>query len=113
TGVDIAKENGLLQGQFHSFYIDVLVSGGIVELLFILITLIYVITKCMKHCPDSSFRNNYIAAILSIFVLAFFESIGFFSIGYVDTIYTIFFITIPLLMSNPGKESNTYQYNQV
>lgn len=100
TGVEIAKSKGFQFDQFHSFYIDTLVSGGLLELLFIISILVYVYRRCLKNCGEKEFKRIYVASMGGVFATSFFESVSLFSIGYVDTIFTIFFITIPILLSN-------------
>lgn len=106
TGIDIAKAAGFEFDQFHNFFIDILVSGGFIELLFIVTTIFYVYRRVMMKCWDKSYKRIYKASMYAIFALGLVESVSFFSIGFVDTIYTIFFITIPILASGmiPSKD---------
>jgi len=100
TGIDIAKAAGFRFDQFHNFFIDILVSGGFIELMFMVITILYVYRKVTKKCWDRNYKRIYKASMVAIIALGFVESVSFFSIGFVDSIYTIFFITIPILASN-------------
>jgi O-antigen ligase len=100
TGIDIAKAAGFRFDQFHNFFIDILVSGGLIELMFMVITILYVYRRVMIKCWDRNYKRIYKASMGAIIALGLVESVSFFSIGFVDTIYTIFFITIPILASS-------------
>lgn len=100
TGLDMAKSQGLQFDEFHSLYIDKLVEGGIIGLAFLILVLTFVFYRCLAKCGDKPVKRVYTASFIAILVLGAFESVSFFSIGYVDTIMTIFFVTIPLLLSN-------------
>lgn len=98
-GVSIAQSNGMPFDQFHSFYVDTLVSGGIVELAFLVILFMYIVKKIFK-CSNTKLKQVYLSSFVGYFMLCFFESDSVLSIGYVDMINTIFFVTIPLVLSN-------------
>ena len=109
SGVELGKENGLYVDQFHCFYIDTLVSGGIIELIIILSIFLYAIIKVNK-CSDKNIKEVCISAYIGFFLLCFVESDSVLSIGYVDMINTIFFITIPLLIGNLSDKSVNSKY---
>lgn len=104
TGLDLAYEQGFKFDQFHNLYIDALVSGGIIELSLIVFLLIYVFRRCIKKCVDSGYKKIYVGSAVAMWVLGIFESVSFFSIGYTDTVFSIFFISLPLLLSNMGSK---------
>lgn len=105
TGISLAQTKGFQFDQFHSFFIDVLVSGGVFELFFIVLTVYYSYKRCNKHCSNIHYKNIFKCSLFAVAALSFVESVSLFSIGFVDTIYTIFFITIPVLLSNLKKSS--------
>ncbi|MFA9396913.1 MAG: O-antigen ligase family protein [Clostridiaceae bacterium] len=91
--------------QFHNFYIETLVGGGLIDLLLHVIVFKFVsgnIKRIYKN--DRTAGIVFTSSFTVMFFYAFFESISFFSIGYVDSIFRIFFITVPLLYSNNFKE---------
>lgn len=90
--------------QFHNTYVEFLVSGGIVELIYCMSFYIIVLIKIIKSKMDRKYKSIYIPMILTFFMYMLFESLGRFSIGWSDTICMIFFITIPLLHSNSSNE---------
>ena len=100
TGLQIAKPMGFRYSQFHSLFVDAIVGGGFIELMFLVCIMFYITRRCLKLCMDTKYKKIYRASIIAMWILGVFESVSFFSIGYVDTLYTIFFITIPLLLSN-------------
>jgi len=100
TGTDLARAQGFQFDQFHSLFIDAIVSGGIIELSFIVLVLINIYRQCIKNCVDNGYKKIYIGSMVAILPLGIFESISFFSIGYTDSAFSIFFISIPLLLSN-------------
>ena len=99
TGVDFAIKQGFEFGQFHSLYIDTLVSGGIIEL--IILTVIYVTAyKACCKCQDKCIKNNFRAFLLAVLLMGINESVSFFSLGYVDIFFTVNCITLSLLIGN-------------
>lgn len=83
--------------QFHNAYVEFLVSGGIIELLYFLSIYIIVSIKVLKSKMEKKYKCIYISMIVSFLVYMYFESLGRFSIGWSDTMCMIYFITIPLL----------------
>lgn len=100
TGVDIAHMNGMTQDQFHSLYIDSVVEGGIIGLVCVLYIYINVLKKCRMKIKEKSLRAACVAMMISVLVMGANESVSFFSIGWVDTFFTISCISYPLLMAN-------------
>lgn len=87
--------------EFHNFYIETLVGGGIIDLLLHLIIFIFILHKVMTIYKNDKITGSiYFAAFLALLFYLFFESASFVSMGYVDSIFRIFFITIPLLYAN-------------
>lgn len=87
--------------QFHNFYIETLVGGGILDLLLHLLIFIFVFNKVITIFKnDKATGTIYFSGLSALLFYSFFESASFFSMGYVDSIFRIFFITIPLLYAN-------------
>lgn len=99
TGIDFAIQQGFEFGQFHSLYIDTLVSGGIIELIILLVIYVTAYIACGK-CYDRNIRNNFKAFLVAVLLMGTNESVSFFSLGYVDMFFTVNCITLPLLVSN-------------
>lgn len=105
NGNDVLQIRGKTFTQFHNIYLDFLITGGILELCFIIYIYSYVINKIKESNIDIKYKKIYKIAFVTYFIYAFFESVGRFSIGATDTICLIFFISIPLLYSNSTKEN--------
>lgn len=87
--------------QFHNFFIEVLVGGGIVDLLLHLSIFAFVIKKIRTiYRNDRLVGIVYFSGYIGLGFYSSFESASFFSMGYVDTLFRIVFITIPILYSN-------------
>ena len=100
TGIKILNNRGYDFTQFHSIYIEALVNGGILELLLLILVLGILMKRLLKSNMPIGYKKKWIVTIICFGILGIFESINRFSIGYVDTMYTVFFITIPLLFTN-------------
>ena len=99
-GIDILNEEGLDFTQFHNVFVESLVSGGILEVILLIYLIYMIIKKVIKSDLITKEKNFYISSIIAFLSIAMFESCNRFSMGYVDTIFTIFFITIPILRAN-------------
>ena len=93
--------------QFHNIYLDSLITGGILELIFVLYIYFNVIKTVLKSDMDKKYKNLYKAMFITYFIYICFESFGRFSIGASDTLCLIFFVTIPLLHANSIKNEKT------
>ncbi len=91
--------------QFHNIYIDLLTTGGIMELIYIGFIYFSVIRNIIKSNLDKKYISVYIAMFITYALYIALESFGRFSIGCSDTICFIFFITIPVLHANSIKEN--------
>lgn len=113
-GIDVINNAKLPFTQFHNTYIEFLVSGGIVELIyFILIYLFVIITVIKSKKLSKKYKIIYICLYISYFVYMFSESLGRFSIGGSDCLGLIFFVTMPMLHANSNKEDiNVEQENK-
>lgn len=100
TGIRMAREHGFAFDQFHSFFVDTFVSGGLVELCTMLFLHLSVYRRCVKKMADEEIRSTYRASFYALLCMGVFESVSFFSIGYVDTFFTINYIMLPMMLSN-------------
>lgn len=101
SAVNYLNRFGYSNSQFHSFYVETLVTGGLVLSMFFIGVLLFIarnIKTIVKN--DKQVGIVYLAGFFSMVVYAFFESISFFTMGYVGTLYSAFFISIPLMYSN-------------
>lgn len=89
--------------QFHNVYLDILLTGGMVELSYIVYIYIKVLMKIYRSDLKKSFKIIYYSSFLTYFMYIMLESCGRFSIGCVDTVCITFFVAIPLLHSNSEK----------
>lgn len=100
VGINLLQSSGYNVTQFHNFYIEALVAGGIIELVYLLSIYVIVMIHIIKSNIEKKYKILYICLYLSYAIYCGFESLGRFSIGCVDTICLIYLITIPLLHSN-------------
>ncbi len=103
TGLNIAIAQGFKYEQFHNFFIDILVSGGIIELSITLFILTKIYKRCMRNLKGTEYIAIYQSSMIALLCMGCIESVSFFSMGYVDTLFTINFVTLPLLMANMTK----------
>lgn len=97
--------NGRTFTQFHNIYIDLLTTGGIMELIYIGFIYFTVIRNILKSNLDKKYVRVYVAMFITYAIYITLESFGRFSIGCSDTACFIFFITIPMLHANSIKEN--------
>lgn len=107
TGVDMAMNSGMGLSQFHNMYADILVDGGIFELGFILCLVYSIHKQCAEKCKEKKYIYIYRASLLAFLIQACTESLSIFALSYSDTLYTLFYISIPLLLTNMNVESDT------
>lgn len=89
--------------QFHNIYIDSLITGGIMELIYIIYIYGVVIKNIFKSEINKEYKKLYLSMFITFAIYICFESFGRFSIGASDTLCLIFFVTIPLLHANSAK----------
>lgn len=89
--------------QFHNIYLDIMLTGGIIELIYVISIFILIIRQIIKSNLNRYVKKTYYIMyfIYSIYIMI--ESGGRLSIGGVDTLCMIFFISIPLLHANSIK----------
>ena len=105
TGVDIAISNGMGLDQFHNMFFDLLVDGGIFEVFFIIGMFYSVYRRCSQKCVDMRLLAVYRASFAAFIFHACFESLSVFALSYSDTMYSIFFVSLPLLLSKVKGET--------
>ena len=107
TGYLTGRELLTGSSQFHSFFVESLVGGGLIELCIFSFLFIFVLRNVrIIGLNDVVTGNVYLAGWTALFFYSLTESVSFFSMGYVDTIFTTFFITFPILYANSfGKVS--------
>lgn len=90
----------MLYEEFHSFFVETLVGGGIAELVVMMLILGLVWRKVVRSHLDSGRRHVLYASAVGVAGLACVESVSFFTVGLVGTLFTIFFVSLPLLYAN-------------
>lgn len=100
-GLSMAQQAGMGQEEFHSFFVELLVSGGLFELILVMGIFAYAMRR-LKHAgrTGQSIANTYGAALVGLTLLGLVESIGFFTIGFVGSLFTVMFLTWPLMLSS-------------
>lgn len=93
--------------QFHNTYVEFLVSGGILELLYFISLYLVIIVKLLRSKIGWKYKSIYLSMFISYVIYMCFESLGRFSIGCSDTLCLVFFVTIPLLHANSITEEST------
>lgn len=101
SSVHAIANNGYNLHKFHNLYIETLAGGGIVDLLLHIAVFTFAIIK-IKNFSQHDLKTGilYFSAYAALILYASFESVTILSLGYVSTIFTIFFITMPILYSN-------------
>ncbi len=92
--------------QFHNTYVEFLVSGGILELVYFIILYLIIIITMLRSKMGWKYKSIYLSMFVSYAIYMYFESVGRFSIGCSDTLCLIFFVTIPLLHANSKVEQD-------
>ncbi|HQO10752.1 MAG TPA: O-antigen ligase family protein [Clostridiales bacterium] len=105
SGVNIIKELGFNLKEFHSFYVETLIGGGLADLIMHFGLFGYTLNRIIHiRSFDKDPSSVYFSAYIALFVYMTFESASFFTMGYVGTLFTAFFITMPVLYSNRALE---------
>lgn len=99
-GTDVLQFENQTFTQFHNIYLDSLVTGGLMELCYIIYIYYYVINKVFKSDLEKKYKTLYVTMFITYAIYICFESFGRFSIGCSDTLCLIFFVSIPLLHAN-------------
>lgn len=113
--IDLIENYGVTQ--YHNFYIEALMTGGVMELVFFIFIHIFTLIKVFISKIDKKYKLFYLSMIISLAIYGMFESMSRFSIGCADTLCLIFFITVPLLHSNTyqkvKEEKNEIEDNEI
>lgn len=96
-GVAIAQARGMEPSEFHSFFVETLVRGGLLELVLLLGIVALVWVRLARSPLDRGRRHVLCASSAGVAGLSLVESVSLFSAGLVGTIFTIFVISLPLL----------------
>lgn len=96
-GVMIAQERGMPYEEFHSFFVESLVGGGLVELILMLLILGLAWRRVVRSHLDVGRRHVLYASAVGVMGLSCVESVSFFTVGLVGTLFTIFFVSLPIL----------------
>lgn len=110
TGVDIAVSRGMKLTQFHNMFFDLLVDGGVFEVLFIIGLFYSIYKRCSRRCVNRQLLAVYRASFVAFVFYACFESISILALAYSDTMYSIFYVSLPLLISNIKQEDNKHGF---
>lgn len=97
SGLELARMHEMELEEFHSFWVEALVSGGLVELFLILLVLGIVWRQLSQSSLERYPRRVLFSAAVGVFVLSLVESLSFFTIGLVGSMYSLFLISVPLL----------------
>lgn len=103
TAIGLAKQRGMERDEFHNFYLEVFLSGGILEFLFLIIIFCIIVSLIFLFVNNNDIKSNLISRMIGFFILGLVESVGLFSLGYVDIFFSIFLITLPILYINKEK----------
>ena len=105
NAVQVLKDiDGKEYSEFHNIYLDILLSGGILELAYIIFIYYTVVKKIMKSDLNIMLKRIYYIVYITYFIYIMFESLGRFSTSEIDATCLIFFISIPLLHANSIKQ---------
>ena len=105
--------NGEKYMHFHSIYLEIMLNGGILELLLVVYIYYTIIKKIIKSDLKNSFKRLYIMSYITYFVYILFESFGRFSTSPIDVVCLIFFVSLPLLHANSTKNNELdINYNE-
>lgn len=115
-GIEAIQNAKMSVTQFHNTYIEFLVSGGIVELVYCISIYLFVIVKVIRSKTlEKKYKIIYSILYIVYAIYMFSESLGRFSIGGSDCLGLVFFVTIPMLHANCigiQKEENIEQKNE-
>lgn len=86
--------------EFHSVYIEVFATYGIIGIIAFILFISSIIKKTTNKYINKGIQNIPKITIIVFLVISIFETVTRFSIGYADMMGLIFFIALPLLISN-------------
>ena len=102
TGYGLGASTALLKrfnlSNSHNSYIEAFITGGLS--LFLLYAMCYMfIFKSINMIKNRSIKNLYKSFYIAFLIYCFFEKVLIFSTGYAAVFFTIFFVVIPILIS--------------
>ncbi|MGD8199116.1 O-antigen ligase family protein [Ornithinimicrobium sp. W1679] len=98
VGLAEAEALGMGVGQFHSFWLEQLIDWGTIGLLTMLVLLFVVWGRAYRPAP-APVRRVLLGTGAGAIAMGTFESISVLSVGYVDIVWTISLMTIPVLIA--------------
>lgn len=99
--VEMGKSIGLSVGEYHNAYLDLLFSGGIAELLFTVISVIYI--NIIVYKKNRNFFRKHFSLSIAVLLLGMVESLSVFTPGFVGVIFSVFLFSAPMLIIKTGK----------
>lgn len=96
--------DGKLYQHFHNLAIELIMTGGLIELAYVVVIFGTVIKKIFKSDLMRNVKLIYFSSFGMYLIISMMETYGKFSIGYHDVLCLVFFIAIPLLHANSEKE---------
>ena len=96
--------NGKQYQHFHNLLLELVMTGGLIELLYVMILYISVVRRVIKSGLSKKIKIIYFSSFIVYFINSMMETYGKFSIGYHDALCLIFFIAMPLLHANSLKD---------
>lgn len=81
-------------------------TGGIIELVYIISIFIYIMYRINNSKMSKSCKKVYLISYIMYALISMLETYGKFSIGFYDCLCLVFFVSIPLLHANIKKGEN-------
>ena len=103
SSVRFLNVNGKKYQHFHNLILELIMTGGIIELSFVIILFLNVIRKILNSDLNKNIKIIYYVCFGMYFINSMMETYGKFSIGYHDVLCLVFFVSIPLLHANSIK----------
>lgn len=100
---EVLNINNKIYSHFHNLYLELIMTGGIIELFYVGILFLSVIRKVIKSDLKNIYKKIYIIMYIGYALNICLESYGKFSIGFSDLLCLIFLVSMPLLHTNSIK----------
>lgn len=101
----LKKFEGKNYKEFHNLYLEIILTGGVIELFYLGFIYFTIIKKIIQSDLEVIYKKIYVLMYALYAVYIMFESLGKFSMGPNDTLCLIFFVAIPLLHANSQKNN--------
>ena len=95
----------------HNLYLEFLITGGIIELIYIFYAFMLIVKKILASDLKKIYKKIYSIMYILYSMYIILESFGKISIGFEDLLCLIFFISIPLLHANSIKKDDKEEEN--